>query len=253
MALPMNKKGKTLPFATLTMTLPKFGACYRLTILLQRLNKKSLSFILALAKIPAIPTDNLNRLVNTVLARGIDTQGVFAAYHRQFLLIASWLVTHGKISNNERNRLFQNGLPGPLWNMIQQRLYTMKPSHPRDLPYDMEDVEAAAKYVLWNTNTASPPIAINIIGSMGTRALPEIAMPTMPGPSYGATISVPVAKVEPKAEEIESRLDKKFTTADTPTIFPGLESARSIAEILPTFFDFSAKSTRDATGHVICM
>ncbi|KAG6846314.1 hypothetical protein H0H93_014729, partial [Arthromyces matolae] len=45
--------------------------------------------------------DDLNRLVNTVLARGIDTQGVFAAYHRQFLLIASWLVTHGKISNNE--------------------------------------------------------------------------------------------------------------------------------------------------------
>ncbi|KAG6827765.1 hypothetical protein H0H93_015325, partial [Arthromyces matolae] len=48
---------------------------------------------------------------------------------------------------------------------------------------------------------------------MGTRALPEIAMPNMPGPSYGAAISVPVAKVEPKVEEIESRLDKKFTTA----------------------------------------
>ncbi|KAG6848174.1 hypothetical protein H0H93_002666, partial [Arthromyces matolae] len=161
MALPMNKKEKTLLFATLTMTLPKFGACYRLTSLLH----------------------------------------------------ASWLVTHGKISNNERNRLFQNGLPGPLWNMIQQRLYIMKPSHSRNLPYDMEDIKAAAKYVLWNTDTASPPIAINIIGSMGTRALPEIAMPNMPGPSYGAAISVPVAKVEPKVEEIESRLDKKFTTA----------------------------------------
>ncbi|KAG5333787.1 hypothetical protein C0989_004834 [Termitomyces sp. Mn162] len=100
---------------------------------------------------------NLERLVNQTFNSGLATLGRFSDYYRDFQRIARWLLTNGKLYQNEERRLFQQGIPTSLWSKIVRRLEITLPDHHPEDPYEVDQVFKGAKWVLKGTDTPLQP------------------------------------------------------------------------------------------------
>ncbi|KAJ7441711.1 hypothetical protein FB451DRAFT_1058078 [Mycena latifolia] len=72
----------------------------------------------------------------------------FSEYHRRFCTIASHLLAEGKMSTIEEQREFPKGMDEHFRNRVYRRLQIVKPHHPSDTPYALEDMVKAAKHIL---------------------------------------------------------------------------------------------------------
>lgn len=84
-------------------------------------------------------------------------------YHRDFTRVSSYLIDGGKISRNEANMDFMNGIHPELRNRVLARLQYTKPSQDNATPYSIEHVLEAAIWCITGINFytmyESPPVA----------------------------------------------------------------------------------------------
>ena len=120
----------------------------------------------------------------------MHSQDDLGEYTRKFTKFAAILIANQKLSEMERNIMFLAGFSTPLQDCICHRLAIVKPDvHPDD-PYLMDDVIAAAKFLLTGSTFRStiPPIANaaqpNVHHPTPYRPFQESAQPTIPVLSF---------------------------------------------------------------------
>ena len=79
---------------------------------------------------------------------GIHSLADLADYHAQFLAITKFLISKQRLSEIEQKRAYVRGFPPSIWSKISQRLQLKFLDHLPDEPYPIEDVQAAARFVL---------------------------------------------------------------------------------------------------------
>ena len=118
------------------------------------------------------------------------SQDDLGEYTREFTKFAVILIANQKLSEMEHNIMFLAGFPTPLQNRVHYRLAIVKlDMHPDD-PYLMDDIIAAAKFLLTGSTFQStiPPIA-NAPQPNAHHLTPYCpfqgsAQPTVPVPSF---------------------------------------------------------------------
>jgi hypothetical protein len=79
----------------------------------------------------------------------------FGEYYRNFLTRASWLLNRNLISHRERNKFFMNGFHIDFRHQLRTQLRLQDPTHPLDEPWDINEVEQAARFLLDGRNTGN--------------------------------------------------------------------------------------------------
>ncbi|KAJ7470461.1 hypothetical protein FB451DRAFT_1176468 [Mycena latifolia] len=97
---------------------------------------------------PGVVSGDLQTLLSERSLKKIRDKDDFSEYHRRFRTIASHLLAEGKMSAIEEQREFPKGMDEQFRNCIYQRLQIVKPHHPSDTPYTLEDMVKAAKHIL---------------------------------------------------------------------------------------------------------
>ncbi|KAF8221059.1 hypothetical protein L208DRAFT_1330261 [Tricholoma matsutake] len=91
---------------------------------------------------------DMDKLVGEQLHIGIYNASNLGLYYRSFYNITKFLSTKGRISDAEQSRAFVQGFQPGLWARITRRLELKFPDHCPDDPYPLDDIHAAAKFVL---------------------------------------------------------------------------------------------------------
>ncbi|PPQ91509.1 hypothetical protein CVT25_007822 [Psilocybe cyanescens] len=94
---------------------------------------------------------DLDLLIGTQQRLGINNMSELAIYHRQFIVITTFLINKGIISITEQSRAYVRGFPPQTWVSIANRLQLKHPDHSPAIPYEVKDVFAAASWVLQGT------------------------------------------------------------------------------------------------------
>ena len=66
-------------------------------------------------------------------------------HYREFMELSSPLTTARQLSDEDRNAKFFKGFHRDDREILAGRLFTMKPNHPQDKPYELDDVFKAAR------------------------------------------------------------------------------------------------------------
>jgi hypothetical protein len=99
---------------------------------------------------------DLERFVSDADARGVYTRGDLGEYFREFMRIAGHLTAQGRIEQGELNRLYIQGFGQTTRAKIEQRLQITQPDHHPEDPYNMNDVQIAATFLLSHTSPTLP-------------------------------------------------------------------------------------------------
>jgi len=98
---------------------------------------------------------DMDLLIGNRNRQGIHTLSDLAEYHSQFLAITKFLISKGRLSNIEQKHAYICGFQTALWAKVSQRLQLKNLDHLPDEPYNMADVQAAARFVLHGTHSSS--------------------------------------------------------------------------------------------------
>ncbi|KAF7342425.1 hypothetical protein MVEN_01831600 [Mycena venus] len=98
---------------------------------------------------------DLDALVGKSAREGIHSKADFSEFYRQFIVISKYLVSKGRLSDDERSRTFRRAIQPPsLWDKVHQRLQIKKPDvHPED-PYAIDDMYEAINFALADRSPA---------------------------------------------------------------------------------------------------
>ena len=69
-------------------------------------------------------------------------------YKREHIRIAGWLQEHDKITEDEYNTYFWQGIPKPFRERLENRLMGQHPTHDISTPFSLDQIEKAAKSLL---------------------------------------------------------------------------------------------------------
>ncbi len=100
---------------------------------------------------------------------GVHSLADLADYHAQFLAITQFLITKKRLSEIEQKHAYVRGFPPSIWSKVSQRLQLKFLDHLPDEPYPIQDVQAAARFVLHGTHS--------------TALIAPVASPAAPAPS----------------------------------------------------------------------
>jgi len=84
---------------------------------------------------------------------GINTNSEMADYHMKFLTITTWLIDKRLLSDLEQQRAYMHAFQPVLLNAVMTRLQLKKQDHYPNVPYKIEDVYEAARFVLQGSIT----------------------------------------------------------------------------------------------------
>lgn len=115
---------------------------------------------------------DLDLLIGNCQRVGINSLADLVNYQQQFKAITKYLKLKNRISDLEIQKLFIRGFQPALWMKISQRLQLKKPDHYPEDPYEMKDVQDAAKFVLHGTPT--------MLTSSARSSLPSSTSPLPP-------------------------------------------------------------------------
>jgi murein DD-endopeptidase MepM/ murein hydrolase activator NlpD len=101
---------------------------------------------------------------------GINTLSEMADYHMQFLSITKWLITKDLLSNLEQQRAYVRAFQPVLRNAVSNRLQLKHPDHYPNVPYKVEEVYDAARFVLQGS----------MAGGYHAPAAPALGSPSSP-------------------------------------------------------------------------
>ena len=94
---------------------------------------------------------NMDKLVGETLWVGILSLADLGKYHREFMVITTFLIAKNCISPAEQSCAFTCGFPLELWNRVAHWLQLKLPDHFPDDPYTLEEIHDAARFVLHGT------------------------------------------------------------------------------------------------------
>jgi hypothetical protein len=98
---------------------------------------------------------DLDTLIGAQLREGIQDLHALGEYYRAFYAITQFLRAKNRFSEPEQSRAFVRGFQPGQWAAIQNRLNIKFPDHYPDDPYPLEDINNAAKFVLYGTSPNS--------------------------------------------------------------------------------------------------
>ena len=98
---------------------------------------------------------DLDRFISDSAQKGVYTRAEHGEYYRDFLRITSHLITSQRMSTNDRNRLYILGFGDHTRRRIESRLAIILPDHHPEDPYPMNEVHAAAEFLLSSTSPHS--------------------------------------------------------------------------------------------------
>src|SRR5271156_3106202 len=90
----------------------------------------------------------MDLLIGQRLRLGLTTMQELSDYHLQFLGITRWLISKGHLADLEQQRAFLRAFQPQFLVLVMNRLTIKKPDHHPDIPYKIEDVYEAARFVL---------------------------------------------------------------------------------------------------------
>src|SRR5271156_2699283 len=106
----------------------------------------------------------MDLLIGQRLRLGLTTMQDLSDYHLQFLGITRWLISKGHLADLEQQRAFLRAFQPQFLVLVMNRLTIKKPDHHPDIPYKIEDVYDAARFILQGASastfmpvTPSPP------------------------------------------------------------------------------------------------
>ncbi|KAJ3555385.1 hypothetical protein NP233_g12224 [Leucocoprinus birnbaumii] len=98
---------------------------------------------------------DLELFVESHAAKPMRDRFQFGEYYREFLTRAAWLLNRGLISQRERNKLFLSGFHIDFRQQLRTQLRIQDPRHAIDEPWDIEEVEEAARFLLNATGSGT--------------------------------------------------------------------------------------------------
>jgi len=122
---------------------------------------------------------DLEALINRQLAAGIHTTDELQAFHLEFITITTWLVEQDLSSAIEQRKAYIRAFAQPLLGSIKSRLRMMFLQHHPNKAHKVEDVYAAAHYVLQDEG---------VISQSSYAAAAAVATPPMPAVSSNMPI-----------------------------------------------------------------
>lgn len=78
----------------------------------------------------------------------VKNEGDVMLYYRRFLQMSTPLCKSKQLTDYQRNAEFFEGFHIEGRDILPRRLYVLKPDHPRDMPWDFQDVLKAARLSL---------------------------------------------------------------------------------------------------------
>ncbi|KAF5355070.1 hypothetical protein D9756_005756 [Leucocoprinus leucothites] len=102
----------------------------------------------------------------------------FGEYYREFLTRSAWLLNRNLISQRERNKLFLSGFHIDFRQQLRTQLRIQDPRHALDEPWDIDDVEGAARFLLDGTGSG------NVLTLSTPSPSPPPTYPVAPAPHF---------------------------------------------------------------------
>jgi hypothetical protein len=96
---------------------------------------------------------DLDILIGNTQRAGIYSLADLTKYQLQFNDITKYLIKKKKLASLQLTDLFLRGLQPTLWDRLLKRLQIKFPDHYEDEPYELTDIQAAAKHILHGTPT----------------------------------------------------------------------------------------------------
>ena len=133
---------------------------------------------------------DIQYLIGDYHMKAMHSQDDLGEYTRKFTKFAAILIANRKLSETERDIMFLAGFPMPLQDRVCHRLAIIKLDVHLDDPYPMDNVIAAAKFLLTGSTFQStiPPIANapqpNTHHPTPYHLFQGAAQPTVPVPSF---------------------------------------------------------------------
>ncbi|KAF5348858.1 hypothetical protein D9756_009753 [Leucocoprinus leucothites] len=100
---------------------------------------------------------DLEILVDKQSREPMQSRYQFGDYYRKFVTISDWLLARNEISIRERNTSFFNGFDRSFRDKLTDCLRLKNPDHPLHRPWNMDDINAAAKFLLDSNSASSEP------------------------------------------------------------------------------------------------
>jgi len=107
---------------------------------------------------------DLKRIVLEKSREEIKTLAEYGNYLREFTTVAADLCMHGRLGEQDRERMFLKGFSGEVRERILFRLQVLNPSHHPDDPYPSASVRRAIEWVL-SASRAVPTVPVPIVKS----------------------------------------------------------------------------------------
>ena len=86
---------------------------------------------------------------------GITSTNDLTAYHLQFIAITSWLIDKKQLGDLEQQRAYIRAFQPQLLSAINNRLQLKNPDHHPNVPYEVQDVYDAARFILQGSSVTS--------------------------------------------------------------------------------------------------
>ena len=104
---------------------------------------------------------DIQYLIGDYRTKAMHSQDDLGEYTRKFTKFAAILIANRKLSETEYDIMFLAGFPTPLQDCVHHRLAIVKPDVHLDDPYPMDNIIAAAKFLLTGSTFRStiPPVA----------------------------------------------------------------------------------------------
>jgi hypothetical protein len=175
--------------------IPEFAATYEefRDRLFEIYNQVSLKFILS----------DLDRLIGERQRIGMKSLQDLSEFHMRFYAISSYLMTNQLLSSREQSQSYLRVFDESLQSRILMRLQIKFPNHHPSLPYKLDEIYDAAKWILQEAPT-----------SFGT-------------PRASATPSVDIAAAPPRDDFVKQEQLRSLFSDLTKTISEALNANRS--------------------------
>jgi hypothetical protein len=142
---------------------------------------------------------------------GINSTKDLSNYHLQFIAITTWLISKGQLGDLEQQRTYIRAFPPPLLSAIMNCLQLKNANHHPNVPYKVEAVYEAARFVLQGYSSFTQ----NLIAANNPQSTPL----SQQSPTTGLSPTTPTPV---KAEDL-STLIAEFTKS----IIDALHSTQS--------------------------
>ena len=107
---------------------------------------------------------------------GINTNSEMADYHMKFLTITTWLIGKSQLSELEQQRAYTRAFQTVLLNAVMSRLQLKFPDHYPNVPYKIEAIYEAARFVLQGSIPGGyyAPVASTYAAAPITSSAPQV-------------------------------------------------------------------------------